>query len=84
MNQLFAYLDWPFDQDAQNIYRFAVVRDAHGFKVGERVILTIDGNKASQFGEILKVEDDGVVVKTDEWLDISEAYSIKVVEVWWS
>lgn len=81
INQLLAYLDWSFDQDVQNIYRFTVKREAHAFKEGERVILTIDGNKASQFGEILKVEDDGIVVKTDEWLDISEVYSIKGVEV---
>lgn len=80
INQLLAYLDWSFDQDVQNIYRFVVVRDAHGFKEGERVLLTIDGTKASQYGKILKVEDDGIVVKTDEWLDISEVYSIKGVD----
>ena len=80
MNQLFAYLDWSFDHDAQNIYRFAVVRETHELKEGERVLLTVDGKYASQCGRILKVEDDGIVVKTDEWIDISEVYSIKGVD----
>ena len=76
-----AYLDWSFDQDAQNIYRFAVARETHELKEGERVVLTVDGKYASQRGRILKVEeDDGIVVKTDEWIDISEVYSIKGVD----
>ena len=81
INQLLAYLDWSFDQDVQNIYRFPVVRETHELKEGERVLLTVDGKYASQRGRSLKVEDDGIVVKTDAGLDLSEAYSIKVVEV---
>ena len=74
-----AYLDWTFDQDKQNIYRFSVDRKTHDLEEDDRVVLTVDGGNASQLGEILRVEDDGLLVHTDEWLDISEAYSIKKV-----
>ena len=72
-----AYLDWSFDQDEQNIYRFSVGRKTHCLKEKDRVVLTVDGLNTTQFGEILQVEEDGLIVRTDDGLDISEAYSIK-------
>ena len=72
-----AYLDWSFDQDEQNIYRFYVDRKTHCLKEKDRVVLTVDGLNTTQFGEILQVEEDGLIVRTDDGLDISEAYSIK-------
>lgn len=74
-----AYLDWSFDHDEQNIYRFSVDRSTHGLEENDRVVLTVDGGDTSQLGEILRVEDNGILVHTDEGLDISEAYSIKKV-----
>ena len=74
-----AYLDWSFDQDEQNIYRFSVDRKTHGLEENDRVVLTVDGGDTSQSGEILRVEDNGILVHTDEGLDISEAYSIRKV-----
>lgn len=74
-----AYLDWSFDQDEHNVYRFSVDRKTHSLEENDRVVLTVDGRDNSQLGVILQVEDDGLLVHTDEWLDISEAYSIRKV-----
>lgn len=74
-----AYLDWSFDQDEQNTYRFSADRKTHGFVEKDHVVLTVEGWSASQHGKILQVEDDGIIVQTDEWLDTSEAYSIAAV-----
>lgn len=73
-----ACLDWSFDHDAQNTYRFSAT---HNFVEKDHVVLTVDGRSASQHGRILLVEDDGIIVQTDEWLDISEAYSIAAVSI---
>lgn len=77
-----AYLDWGFDLDAQNIYRFFADRKTHGLEEKDRVVLTVeDRDDVSQLGEVLKVEEDGLLIHTDEWLDISEAYSIKAIKI---
>lgn len=75
-----AYLDWGFDQDAQNIYRFFADRKTHSLKEKDRVVLTAEFRDVSQLGEVLKVEEDGLLIHTDEWLDISEAYSIEAIK----
>lgn len=74
-----AYLDWSFDLDKKNIYRFSVDRKTHSLVEKDRVVLTVDGGNTSQLGEILLVEDNGLLIHTDGFLDISEAYSIKEV-----
>lgn len=75
-----AYLDWEFNQDEQNIYRFFADRKTHSLQEKDRVVLTAEFRDVSQLGEVLKVEEDGLLIHTDEWLDISEAYSIEAIK----
>lgn len=75
-----AFLDWEFNQDEQNIYRFFADRKTHCLKEKDRVVLTAEFRDVSQLGEVLKVEEDGLLIHTDEWLDISEAYSIEAIK----
>ncbi|MCR5758875.1 MAG: hypothetical protein K6G39_00790 [Bacteroidales bacterium] len=76
-----ADLDWGFNQDAQNIYRYFADRKTHGLEEKDRVVLTAECKDVSQLGEVLKVEEDGLLIHTDEWLDISEAYSIEAIKI---
>ena len=73
-----AYLDWSFNEDAQRNYKFAVKSTEHSLPPSARVQLTRIGQPISQLGTVLRVEDDGIIIHTDEWLDISEEYSIEL------
>ena len=72
------YLDWSYDQDEQRNYKFMVGNAEHHFRQGDKVCLMIYGRQTYQFGNILVVGDDYMIVHTDEWLDISEEYSIRL------
>jgi len=72
------YLDWSYDQDEQRNYKFMVGNAKHHFRQGDKVCLMIYGRQTYQFGNILVVGDDYMIVHTDEWLDISEEYSIRL------
>ena len=71
------YVDWDFNQDERNNYKFGVNRSEHQFTPGTRVKLTVLDRPDSQYGTVIKVEDDALIIHTDEWLDISEEYSIE-------
>ena len=72
------YLDWSFDDDESQNYKFMVNRNEHQLQQGDRVKLTVFVRPDYQFGNIIKVEDDCIFIHTDEWLDISEEYSISL------
>lgn len=75
-----AYLDWSFDEDEQHNYKFAVKSSKHDLQPTARVELSRIGQPISQLGTVLRVEDDGIVIHTDESLDITEYYSITQIE----
>ena len=74
-----AVLDWDFDEDAQNNYRFTLDKGSHCFKEGDRIRLCVCGRSHCQLGSVLSVDEDGITVHTEEWLDISESYSLERV-----
>lgn len=74
-----AYLDWSFDEDEQHNYKFAVKSSEHDLQPTAKVELSRIGQPISQLGTVLRVESDGIIIHTDEWLDITEEYSIKQV-----
>ena len=73
------YTDWSFNEDEQQNYRFVVKRDVHGLHPSDRVRISRIGLPLSQYGTVLRVEDDGIIIHTDEGLDISEEYSIELI-----
>ena len=74
------YVDYAYDEEkeGQNNYKFVFDKEKYHFRQGDRVCLMVYGRPDYQFGNILVVEDDYLVVHTDEWLDISEEYSIRL------
>lgn len=74
-----AYLDWSFDEDEHNNYRFVTKGIEHDLYPSARVELCRIGQPLRQRGIVLRVEDDGIVIHTDETLDITEYYSIALI-----
>ena len=71
------HLDWTYEQDELHNYKFVVNRSEHQFTSGERVKLTVFGRPDFQYGTVIQVENNALIIHTDEWLDISEEYSIE-------
>ena len=75
-----AYIDYAYEEEkeGQNDYKFVADEVKHCFRQGDWVLLIVVGRPDYQFGNIIKVEDDSIFIHTDEWLDISEEYSISL------
>jgi len=75
------YIDWSYEEgkEKQNDYKFIVGKGKYHFRQGDRVCLIVYGRPDYQFGIILQVEEECLVIHIDEWLDISEEYSIVLV-----
>ena len=73
------FLDWGFNEDALHDYRFTLDKGSHCFKEGDRIRLCVCGRSHCQLGSVLSVDEDGITVHTEEWLDISESYSLERV-----
>ena len=74
------FLDWGFDEDAQHNYRFSLVHSAHLFEPGVHVRLRTVGRAETCYGTVLSVDGDGIVIHTDDGLDITESYSLGVLD----
>ena len=74
------YLDWSFDDDEQRNYKFVVKSSEHKLLPSTRVRISVIGRPMHQCGTVLRVEDDGIIIHTDEWLDISEEYAIELIK----
>ena len=70
------YLDWTFNEDEFNRYKFSIKKSEHDFTPKDKVLLCVDGRPDYHEAALVKVLDDGIVVQTLSSLDISEAYSI--------
>lgn len=71
------FLDWAFDEDEHNNYKFLIECSIHSFKIGDRVKLTVGGRSQHYFGSVTHISSDGIIVHTDTSIDISEYYSIE-------
>ena len=74
------YLDWSFNEDERKLYRFEVKRSEHSFSLGDRVELCVVGRPDCYLGTIEGLEEDGIIIQTDDSIDLSESYSIKLVK----
>ena len=70
------YLDWAFNEDEKNNYKFEIKRSEHCFTLHDRVVLCVFGRPDCCLGTILKIENNGIIIHTDDSIDISESYSI--------
>lgn len=70
------YLDWTFNEDEFNRYKFRIKKSEHDFTPKDKVLLCVDGRPDYHEATLVKVFDDGIVVQTLTSLDVSEAYSI--------
>lgn len=75
-----ASLDWTYDQDKQRNFKFKAGNTEHLFRQGDRVCLIVYGRQNYQFGNIIMVGEDYIIVHTEEWLDISEEYTIRLIK----
>lgn len=72
-------LDCGFDEDEFQRYKFGIEKSRHHFIHDDRVVLCVYGRPAYQLATIDVVLDDGIVLVTDDPLDILEEYSIELV-----
>ena len=74
------YLDWSFDGDEWHNYKFVAKSCEQKLLPSARVRISVIGRPMHQCGTVLRVEDDGVIIHADEWLDISEEYSLALIK----
>lgn len=77
-----AFLDWNFDRDEDRVYRFEVDRNQHDLKAGDKVLLDVWGRPGTDqvTGTVQEVLPDGITVKADDFVDISEEYTMKKLD----
>lgn len=74
------YLDWSYNEDERNSYKFEVKRSEHSFSLGDRVRLCVVGRPDCCLGTIEGIEEDGIIIQTDNSIDISESYSMELIK----
>ena len=75
-----AFLDWSYNEDVKQNYRFTLDKDLQCFQPGDRIRLCVCGRPHCQLGTVLSVGERGIIVHTDKRLDISESYSLERIE----
>lgn len=77
-----AYLDWSFDEDLDYRYKFHILKNDHDFQPSDGVVLRVVGRENNWMGTatILECLDDGIIIQANDWVDISEEYSIELVK----
>jgi hypothetical protein len=76
------YLDWSFDEDLEYRYKFHLLKTDHDFQPLDKVELRVVGREKDWKGTatILECLDDGIIIQAQDWVDISEEYSIELID----
>ena len=80
-----AYLNWDYEEENAEqggdsmTHKFMVPQEAHHFFPGDYVMLNVIGRPNHQMGSVREVHNDHILIHTDRWLDISEEYTIEVI-----
>ena len=72
-------LDWYFEKEEELKYRFEVNSSEHHFFPTDKVMLCVDCRPCYYLATILEVQDDGIIVHTQHYLNTSECYSMELI-----
>ena len=78
-----AYLDWTYDDDDNHRYKFSISKVDHHFFPSDKVVLKVCTwplSEGYRLATVIDCEDDGIIVQTYGWVDISEEYSIELID----
>ncbi len=78
-----ALLDRSYDNDARHKYKFSIPKNQHHLFPSDMVVLKALGWPISEGNILAKVlfcEDDGIIVQAYDWVEISEEYSIELID----
>lgn len=76
-----AYIDYAFDEDELLNYKFEVDQDCHNLYPKDLILLCANGMLRYQIGTVLRVDENSIIVHVNRWLDISEEYTIELIDV---
>lgn len=76
-------LDWSYDKDLEYKYKFSIPKSEHHFFPHDYVVLKVWGwplGLGNILAKVLECLDDGIIVQAFDWVDISEEYSIELID----
>ena len=76
-------LDWDYDKEPEQKYRFSIPKSEHHLFPHDYVVLKVWGWPLSEgniLAKVLNCQDDGIIVQAFDWVDISEEYSIELID----
>ena len=76
-------VDWTYDEDDNHRYKFIVPKADHHFFPSDMVVLKVCTWPLSEgyhLAIVIDCEDDGIIVQAYGWVDISEEYSIELID----
>jgi len=76
-------LDWSFDLEAEQIYKFEIPKAEHHFFPHDYVVLKVWGWPLSEgniLAKVIECQEDGIIVQAYDWVDLSEEYSIELID----
>ena len=76
-------LDWSYDKDTEYKYKFSIPKTDHHFFPHDYVVLKVWGWPlyiGNILAKVLECPDDGIIVQAFDWVDISEEYSIELID----
>ena len=75
--------NWSYDKDTERKYKFSIPKSEHHFFPHDYVVLKVWGWPLSEgniLATVLECQDDGIIVHAFDWVDISEEYSIELID----
>lgn len=73
-------VDWSYDGDNHHNYKFSIPKNAHKITKGENVFIRPYVAHEEQIpGTVIDCIDDGIIIHAEKWVDITDDYSIEVV-----
>lgn len=76
-------LDWSYDKETEYKYKFSIPKSEHHFFPHDYVVLKVWGWPlciGNKLAKVLECPDDGIIVQAFDWVDISEEYSIELID----
>ena len=75
------YIDWDYNEDEKHNHKFTIPKEAHKFVSREKVVIHAHVAPEEKIqGIVIDCQDDGLVIHTDESIDIFDDYSIEVTK----
>lgn len=75
------YIDWGYDKDENQNYKFSIPKAAHKITKAEKVFISSCISPEEEIsGTVIDCHDDGIIIHTDKWIDITGDYAVEAIK----